>query len=97
MIRDDVSGGYVAQTEYLIAKYASESKFSRRSSNKLIALATRVDFNPIEICTDSIRQIERWIALANDLNVCIRWTSGIDPVFEGPYCDCCGLGGRFAI
>ena len=69
MIRDDVSGGYVTHTEYLMAKYASESKLNKRNGNKLIALATRADFNPSEIRTDSIRQIERWIALANDPNI----------------------------
>ena len=74
MIRDGVSGGYVTQTEYLpesgalgpssIAKYASESELNKRNGNKL----TRVDFNSSEIRTDSIRQIERWVALANDPN-----------------------------
>ena len=68
MIRDGVSGGYVTQTEYLITKYASESKLNKRNGNKLIAMATRADFNPSEIRTDSIRQIERWVALANDPN-----------------------------
>ena len=57
-----VSGGYVTQTEYLITKYAIESKLNKRNGNKLIALATRADFrvNPSEIRADSIRQIERW-------------------------------------
>ena len=41
MIRDGVSGGYVTQTEYLITKYARESKLNKRNGNKLIALATR--------------------------------------------------------
>ena len=41
---------------------------NKRNGNKLIALATRADFNPSEIGTDSIRQIERWDALANDPN-----------------------------
>ena len=31
-------------------------------------MATRADFDPSEIRTDSIRQIERWVALANDPN-----------------------------
>ena len=56
MIRDGVFGGYVTQTEYLITKYASESKLNKRNGNKLIAMATRADFNPSEIRTDSIRQ-----------------------------------------
>jgi len=68
VIRDGVSGGYVTQTEYLIAKYASESKLNKRNGNKLIAMATRADFDPSKIRTDSIRQIERWVALANDPN-----------------------------
>ena len=68
VIRDGVFGGYVTQTEYLITKYASESKLNKRNGNKLIALATRADFNPSEIRTDSIRQIELWVALANDPN-----------------------------
>ena len=51
MIRDDVSGGNVTQAEYLIAKYASQSKLNKRSGNKLIALASRVDFNPSGIST----------------------------------------------
>ena len=55
MIRDGVSGGYVTQSEYLIAKYASESKLNKRNGNKLIAMATRADFNPSKIRTDSIR------------------------------------------
>ena len=29
-------------------------------------MATREDFNPSEIRSESIRQIERWIAVAND-------------------------------
>ena len=29
VIRDGMSGGYVTQTEYLIAKYASESKIEQ--------------------------------------------------------------------
>ena len=49
-------------------KYASEFKLNKRNGNKLIAMATRADFNPSEIRTDSIRQIERWVALANDPN-----------------------------
>ena len=68
VIRDDVSGSYVTQAEYLIARYASQSKLNKRNGNKLIALATRADFNPSEIRTDSTRQIERWVALANDPN-----------------------------
>ena len=68
MIRDGVSAGYVKQTEFLIAKYASQSKLNQRNGNRLIALATRADFNPSEIRTDSIRQIEQRVALANDLN-----------------------------
>ena len=68
MIRDGVSGGFVTQTEYLIAKYASESKLNKKSDDKLIALKTSDVFNPTEIHTHSIRQIERWIAVANDLN-----------------------------
>ena len=88
-----VSGGYVTQTEYLIAKYASESKLNKRNGNKLIAMATRADFDPSKIRTDSIRQIERWVALANDLNAIQEFTSGIDTVFVEPYCDCRGLGG----
>ena len=66
MMAHGVSGGYVTQTEYLITKYASQSKLNERDGNKFIALATRADFNPSEIRTDSIRQIERWVALAND-------------------------------
>ena len=31
-------------------------------------MATRADFNPSEIQTESIRQIELWVALANDPN-----------------------------
>ena len=58
-----VSGGYVTQTEYLITKYASESK---SNGNKLIAMATRADFNPHEIRTDIIRQIEWWVAPSGD-------------------------------
>ena len=68
MIRDDVSGCYVTRSKYLIAKYASESKLNKRNGDMLIALATRVDFNPSEIRTYIIKQIERWIALANDPN-----------------------------
>ena len=68
MIRDGASGCYVTQTEYLIAKYASDSKLNKRNSNKLIALATRAFFNPSETRTDSIRQRERWVVLAKDPN-----------------------------
>ena len=49
MIRDDVSGGYVTQAEYLIAKYASQSKLNTRSGYKLIALASRADLIPVEL------------------------------------------------
>ena len=66
MIRDGVSAGYVKQTEFLIAKYASESKLNKRNGNKVIAMATRADFTPHEIRTDIIRQIEWWVALSND-------------------------------
>ena len=66
--RDGVSGGYATQTEYLITKYASESELDKRNGNKLIALATNADFNPSEIRAECIRQIERWVALANDPN-----------------------------
>jgi len=59
VIRDEVSGGCVTQTEYPIAKFASKSKLNKRSGKKLIAWTTRADFNPSEICTHSIRQIER--------------------------------------
>ena len=96
MIRDGVSGGYVTQTEYLITKYASESKLNKRNGNKLIAMATRADFDPSEIRTDNIRgcsckRSERNTRIRSF--ACIRWTSGNDPVFEEPYCDCRGLGG----
>ena len=57
----------VTQTEYLIAKFASQSKLNKPSGDKLIALITRADLNPNEIRTHSIRQIEWWIAPANDL------------------------------
>ena len=66
MIRDGVSAGYVKQTEFLIAKYASESKLNKRNGNKVIAMATRADFNPHEIRTDIIRQIEWWVAPSGD-------------------------------
>ena len=59
MIRDCVSGGYVTQTEYLIAKYASESKLNKRNGNKLIAMATRADFDPSEIRTVLLLQTIR--------------------------------------
>ena len=54
VIRDGVSGGYVTQTKYLIAKYASESKLNKRNGNKLIAMATRADFYPSEIRTNQV-------------------------------------------
>ena len=97
MIRDGVSGGYATQTEYLIAKYASESKLNERNDKKLIVFTTRADFNPIEIRTDSIRQIVRWVALENDPNAIqgfdlLRASDGRHE-FEEPYCDCRGLGG----
>ena len=41
---------------------------NERNGNKLLALTTRVDFNPRKIRTDSIRQLEQWVTLANDLN-----------------------------
>ena len=71
MICEVVSRGYVTHAEYLITnntKYASEFKLNKRNGNKLIAMETRADFNPSKIRTDSIRQIELWVALANDLN-----------------------------
>ena len=68
MFHDGVSGGCVTQTEYLIAKFASEAKLNKRTGDKLIALTSRADFNLGEIRTNSIRQIERWIADANDPN-----------------------------
>ena len=36
VIRDGVSGGYVTQTEYLITKYASESKLNKRNGISLL-------------------------------------------------------------
>ena len=96
MIRDGVSGGYVTQYEYLITKYASESKLNKRNGNKFIALAAREDFNPSEIRTDSIRQKERWVALANDPKAIqefefLRASDGNQEVtltvFEEFYCD----------
>ena len=84
------------QTENLITKYASESNTNERNGNNLIALATRADFNPSEIRTDSIRQIERWVALANDPKAIqefefLRASDGNQEVtltvFEEPYCD----------
>ena len=53
---------------WLQCMQACESKLNKRNGNKRIALAIKVDFNPSEIRTDSIRQIERWVALANDPN-----------------------------
>ena len=78
MMAHGVSGDYVTQTEFLITKYASESKLNKRNGNKFIALATRADFNPSEIRTDSIRQIERWVTLANDPKAIQEWKSGSD-------------------
>ena len=68
VFHDGVSGGCVTQTEYLIAKFASEAKLNKRTGDKLIALTSRADFDPGEMRTNSIRQIERWIADANDPN-----------------------------
>ena len=56
-----------------IAKYASESKLNKSNGNMLIAMATRADFDPSKIRAYSIRQIERWVALANDLNAILEF------------------------
>ena len=49
-----VSGGHVTQTEFLITKFARVSILNKRKGNKLIAMATREDFNPREIRSDRL-------------------------------------------
>ena len=51
VFQDGVSGGCVTQSEYLIAKFASQAKLNKGTGDnlKLIALTSRADFNPGEI------------------------------------------------
>ena len=49
----------------MIAKLASEEKLKKRTSNKMIEMVKRGDFNPADIRTHRIQQIEAAIEKAD--------------------------------
>ena len=58
-------GGVITQTEYLIAKLASDETLPTRCTNKIIAMLKRKDFITDEIRTDRIQQIEKLVSKAD--------------------------------
>jgi len=77
VIRDDVSGGNVTQAEYLIAKYASQSKLNKRSGNKLIALASRADLIPVELARKGFQYLSFELLEQNGQRVFKPANSGV--------------------
>ena len=65
IIRAGEDGGVITQSEYLIADLASKEKFTKGSTNNLIAMLKRNDFVPAEIRTNRIQQIEALISKAD--------------------------------
>ena len=65
IMRPDEDGGVITQSEYLIAELASKEKFTKRSTNSIIAMLKRNDFTAAEIRTNRIQQIERLISKAD--------------------------------
>lgn len=65
IIQEGEDGGVVTLTEYMIAKLASEEKLKKRTSNKIIEMVLRDDFNPADIRTHRIQQIEAAIEKAD--------------------------------
>lgn len=58
-------GGVVTRLEFLIAEWASKAKCTKMTTNSIIAMLKRKDFDPGQIRMDSIQQIERLIAKAD--------------------------------
>ena len=64
IIREGEDGGVVTLTEYMIAKLASEEKLKKRTTNKIIEMIRKSEFNPADIRTNRIQQIEAAIEKA---------------------------------
>ena len=65
-MRNGVDGGMITQSEYLIAKLASDHRIPKRVSNSFIETVKRDDFNPDDLRFDTIQPIEQLISKAHD-------------------------------
>ena len=61
-----VDGGMITQSEYLIAKLASDHRIPKRVSNSFIETVKRDDFNPDDFRFDTIQPIEQLISKAHN-------------------------------
>jgi hypothetical protein len=57
-VEDGVEDGVITQSEYLVAKLASDHRIPKRVSNAFIETVTLDDFNPDDIRFDKVQTIE---------------------------------------
>ena len=65
IIRPGEDGGVITLSEFLIAELASDERFRKMTTNKIIAMLKRDDFAIGDIRTDRIQQIEKLISKAD--------------------------------
>lgn len=61
-VEDGVEDGVITQSEYLVAKLASDHRIPKRVSNAFIETVTLDDFNPDDIRFDKVQTIEDLIS-----------------------------------
>lgn len=61
-----LADGVITQSEYLIAKLASDHRIPKRVTNSVIATVKRDDFDPADVRFDRIQPIEALISRAHD-------------------------------
>jgi hypothetical protein len=65
IIRPGEDGGVITLSEFLIAELASEERFRKMTTNRIIAMLKRKDFGISDIRTDRIQHIEKLISKAD--------------------------------
>ena len=65
IIRPGEDGGVITLSEFLIAELASDERFRKMTTNKIIAMLKRDDFAIGDIRTDRIQHIEKLISKAD--------------------------------
>ncbi len=65
IIRPGEDGGVITLSEFLIAELASEQKFPKKTTNRILTMMKRKEFVLCDIRTDRIQQIEKLISKAD--------------------------------
>ena len=73
---DGVEDGVITQSEYLVAKLASDHRIPKRVSNSFIETVKHDDFNPDDIRFDRIQPIEDMISKAQRDNTRVQSSEG---------------------